>query len=567
MKKIIKIYLPLFYLLILIPFGVFGQQRKDKPNDNRPNIIYILLDDVGFSDLQPYGSEIPTPNIDRLAKEGIRYNHFDTKAICSSTRAALLTGRNNQAVGMMDLAWCHCTYGGYPYNNGYITPAAATVAQILKVNGYRTSAVGKWHLTPGEQLNDTTTNKENWPTGKGFEHFYGWLAGWTDQFQPKGLGREIMEGTHAVPVPHAPGYDVEEAITDHAIDYLQEGFKEHPDQPEFLYFAMGAAHAPYQVPQRYIDKFNGVYEQGWDKLREDRFERQKKLGIIPLNAVLTERNPGDPAWDSLTQVQKTVFARFMAAYAGYITQADEQIGRLINFLKDAGQYDNTLIFFMSDNGAAPEAGLEGGFYRPYGDTTSVKQMLDHLDELGTEQTQILYQRPWAMLGDTPFKRYKLWPNLGGVRDPLIISWPDGILDHGAIRSQYVDVIDITPTAINIVGITAPKVLDGVNQMDYAGESIHKTFTDPNAPTRDVQFYDMRDNRAIREGGWRAVAIHKKGTSFNDDQWELYHLANDFSEAIDLAKQYPDKLKALKELWWSEAKKNDALPLKEIKFHY
>jgi arylsulfatase len=563
-KRILSFCIILFLLMdFAVPANVYAQASHINPK--RPNIIYILLDDVGFSDLQPYGSEIPTPNIDQLAKEGIRYNHFDTRAVCSPSRASLLTGRNNQTVGMMDLAWHagHYGKGEQPsYNLGYIIPAAATIAQILKINGYRTSIVGKWHLTPDSQISGTTSDKENWPTGKGFDHFYGWLGGWTDQFNPKGSGREIIENNHPVTTPHPKGYNVEVAITDHAIQYLKKGFEDHPDQPQFLFYSMGTAHAPLQVPERYIKKFEGVYDEGWDRLRQKRYERQKKLGIIPANAVLTKRNPGDPPWDSLTPVQRTVFAQFMATYAGYLTQADEQIGRLIHFLKDAGQYDNTIIFLMSDNGAAPEGGEEGGFYHPYGDKTTVQEMLDHINELGTEQTQALYQRPWAMLGDTPFKRYKLWPNLGGVRDPLIISWPGKIPDHGAIRSQYVDIIDITPTVLDILGIKVPTVIDGVKQIDMAGKSILNTFNDPKASTRNIQFFSLRGVRAIRKGGWRAVAHHKKGTSFSEDQWQLYHLTDDYSGSVDLSKKYTDTLNTLKKLWWEQAKKYGALPLEE-----
>jgi arylsulfatase len=557
------------FILSTIPLIVRAQVTQTK--FKRPNVIYILLDDVGFSDIHPYGSEISTPNIDRLAKEGIRYNHFATKAVCSPTRASLMTGRNNQSVGMMDLAFHNGIYGkgGHSYNQGYITPTAATIAQILRANGYRTSMVGKWHLTPRNQLlvpqlSDTNKNTSNWPTSKGFKNFYGWLGGWTFQFQPKGLGKYIIEGTHKVPTPHPQGYNVEDAITTHAIDFLRKGFKNYPNKPEFLYFSLGVAHTPYQVPQRYINKFIGVYEQGWDKLRKKRFDRQKKIGIIPINAVLTKRNPGDLPWDSLTNVQKTVYARFMATYAGYISEADHEIGRLIDFLKDVDQYKNTLVFFMSDNGAAPEAGESGNFYHSYFDTTSVNNWLYHLNELGTEKTSPLYQRPWAMLSDTPFKRYKLWPNLGGVRDPLIVSWPNKILDHGAVRTQYVDVIDITPTVLDILNITPPKMYDGVKQMPIQGKSIRKTFTNPKAKTRNVQFFDFRGSRAIRKGGWRAVAIHKKGTSFSKGQWQLYYLANDFSGAIDLSKKYPEKLKELKKLWWKQAKKYGALPLVEWK---
>jgi len=553
-------------MLLIIPLVLFTtnsiKAQQLKSNIKKPNIIYILLDDVGFSDLGPYGSEIRTPNIDQLASQGIRYNHFETRAICSPTRAALLTGRNNQSVGMIDLA---VRDRGYPYSRGRITPAAGTLAQILKRNGYHTSIVGKWHLTPRAQQYDSSSTRKNWPSGKGFQNFYGWLAGWTDQYNPSGLGREIMEGDHPADEANPGGNHVSEAIVNHAIDYLKNGFANNPDQPQFLYLAFGAAHAPIQVPKRYINKYAGNYAEGWDVIRKNRFERQKQLGIIPANAVLTKRHEDDPAWEDLNPVEKTVYARFMATYAGYITHTDEQIGRLIDYLKDSGHYNNTLVFLMSDNGAAPEAGVEGNFARPYGDTLSVYDMLDRLDDLGSERSEALYQRPWARVGGTPFKKYKLWPYAGGVRDPLIINWPKVIQDHGAIRNQFVDVIDITPTVLDILGIEVPDKIDGVKQMDMHGKSIYKTFRDPQAQTRNTQFFDLRGNRAIYHDGWRAIATHKNGTSFEDDKWELYHIANDFSESVDLSKKYPQKLEELKDLWWSQAKKYGALPLKEWSF--
>jgi arylsulfatase A-like enzyme len=530
----------------------------------RPNIIYILLDDVGFADLGPYGSEIATPNIDRLSGEGIRYNHFETCAICSPTRAALMTGRNNQSVGMMDLA--RGNPDGPAHSRGYIPPSAATIAQILQANGYRTSAVGKWHLTPTAEQDDSFNNRANWPSGKGFQNFYGWLTGWTDQYNPSGRGQEMIEGDHPAKESNPGGNHVSEAIIDHAIDYLIEGFASAPRQPEFLYVAFGAAHAPIQVPQRYIDKYAGVYDKGWDRIREERFARQKQLGIIPVDAVLTERHDDDPAWDDLTPVERTVYARFMATYAGYIEHTDEQIGRLINFLKDAGQYENTLIFIMSDNGAAPEAGVDGNFTRPYGPDITVQEMLGRLEDLGTERSSALYQRPWARVGGTPFKKYKLWPFAGGVRDPLIISWPAVIRDHGAIRSQFVHVIDITPTVLDILGIKAPDKIDGVEQMDMHGTSIFKTFNNPYAPNpRMTQFFCMRGNRAIYHNGWRAIAVHENGTDFETDNWELYHIEQDFSEEINVAEQYPEKLQELMDLWWSEAEKYGSLPLLEWGF--
>ena len=372
----------------------------------------------------------------------------------------------------------------------------------------------------------------------------------------------MIEGDHPAKEANPGGNHVSEAIVDRAIDYLREGFAEAPQQPEFLYLSFGAAHAPIQVPQRYIDEYAGVYEKGWDRLREERFARQKQLGIIPVNAVLTERHDDDPAWKDLTPVEQTVYARFMATYAGFIEHTDEQIGRLVNFLKDAGQFDNTLIFLMSDNGAAPEAGVDGNFTRPYGADISVEEMLNRLEDLGTERSSALYQRPWARVGGTPFQKYKLWPFGGGVRDPLIITWPEGISDNGGIRSQFVDVIDITPTVLDILNIEAPDKIGDIEQMNLHGTSILQTFNDPGAPDpRSTQFFCMRGNRAIYHEGWKAVAIHKRGTDFEEDKWELYHSEQDFSEAIDVSEKHPEKLQELKDLWWSEAEKYGSLPLK------
>jgi arylsulfatase len=449
------------------------------------------------------------------------------------------------------------------HSRGFITPEAGTIAQILKANGYRTSATGKWHLTPTREQADSVKNKSNWPTGKGFDNFYGWLTGWTDQYNPRGLGQEMMEGDHPAKEDNPGGNHVSEAIVDHAINYLKQGFASSPQQPQFLYLAFGAGHSPIQAPKSYIDKYKGVYAKGWDKLREERFARQKQLGIIPKDAVLTERFSDDPAWETLSNDQKIVFAQFMTVYAGFIEHMDAQIGRLISYLKESGKYNNTLIFLMSDNGAAPEAGLTGGFSKPYGDTMTLAQMLEHLDDLGTEKSQPLYQRPWAMAGGSPFKRYKLWPYGGGVRDPLIITWPQVIRDKGAIRTQFVDVTDITPTVLDVLKIKAPATLGDVKQMDMHGASILPSLTSAKAPAaHTTQLYVMRGNRAIYDKGWKAIAIHKAGTDFEQDVWELYNVEKDFSESVDLAAKYPDKVKELKALWWSQAEKYGALPLVE-----
>ena len=555
----------LFSLVIAV---VFPLQQGIAQNENRPNIIYILLDDTGFSDLGSYGSEIATPNMDQLAREGLRYNHFESRAVCSPTRAALLTGRNNQSVGMTDLARGPFE-DGPAHSRGYISKKAATIAHILGEHGYRTTATGKWHLTPtDEQENETTgtsDNLRNWPIGKGFQNFYGILSGWTDQYNPNesGQGRRIIEGDRMADEENPGGEHFSEDIVNRAIQYMDEGFREAPDQPQFLYLSFGATHAPIQAPKEYIAKYKGLYDKGWDALRLERFNRQKQIGIIPEDAVLTARHPEDPAWDSLNDTEKEVFARFMEVYAGFLEHTDAQIGRLIDYLKESGEYENTIIFLMSDNGAAPEAGVDGNFVHPYGSgTLNVQEMYNRLEDLGTENSSALYQRPWARVGGVPFKRYKLWPYGGGARDPLIVTWPGVIKDSGAIRTQYVETIDITPTVLDILDIEAPNEFEGVEQLDIHGASILETFTDPKAPTRTTQFFVLRGNRAIYHDGWKAIAIHENGTDFEDDQWELYHVEEDFSEAVDLSAQYPEKLEEMKKLWWSEAEKYGALPIVE-----
>lgn len=519
-----------------------------------PNIVYILLDDTGFSDLGAYGSEIATPHIDALARAGLRYNNFHTHAICSPTRAALLTGRVAHAVGMKDLAGAD---GGFPNARGRITPAAATIGQLLQRHGYSTYGVGKWHLTPHEDM-DANSPRTDWPLQKGFDRFYGFLSGWTDQFHPS-----LVEDNHAIVTPDRPGYHFTEDIVDRAIDYLREGRRAATDRPFFLYLAPGASHAPYQVPAGYVEKYTRRYDAGWDAIRAERFARQKQMGLIPADTVMPPRNADDQAWADLTADEQRVFARYMAVYAAFVEHTDEQIGRLIQYLKDAGQYDNTLIFLMSDNGAAPEAGPEGNFTNPYGGRLTIADSLARLDDLGTERSQPLYQRAWAMAGVSPFKKYKLSMQLGGIRDPLIVSWPNGIpsVEHGAVRPQFLDVIDITPTVLEVLDLTAPTVFDGVPQLPMHGRSLLATLRDAGAAApRHTQVFELRGGRAIYHDGWRAVAEHRPGTPFEDDRWELYDQADDFAEANDLAARYPERLKALQELWWTEARAHGVLPL-------
>jgi arylsulfatase len=519
----------------------------------RPDILLIVLDDVGFSDLGAFGSEIRTPNIDALAKDGLRYNRFDSKAVCTATRAALLMGRNNQTVRMADLPAEQPDPSNLTKDRDELAPNAQTLAAALRSAGYATHAVGKWHLAP-EFENGAPGKNASWPLQRGFDDYYGFISGWTDQYHP-----DLIAGNRALPKPDIPGYHLSSDLVDHAIDAIGK-----PGKPNFVYLAFGVAHAPIQVPAAYADHYAGIYEKGWNAIRQERFVRLKAMGIIPANTILPPANPGDRPWSSLSDDEKAVFARFMAVYAGFIEHADEQIGRLIAALKRDGKYDNTLIMLLSDNGAASEAGFNGtfnGMYKP--NQPNAAEMRARLAELGTDKTQAEYQRPWAMAGVTPYRRYKVWPYLGGVRTPLIVSWPRRIRDGGAIRHQYVDTIDIAPTLLAAAGTHFSAKVDGVRQIPVAGHNFLPSVLSAKAPeSRTVQFFELRGSRAITSGEWRAVAVHLPGTDFEKDRWELFDLSRDPAEAQDLSGQEPSKLAEMKALWWREARKYSTPPISE-----
>lgn len=531
-----------------------SKPAKSKPvrsKPGRPNVVVIVLDDVGFSDLGAFGSEIATPNIDALARDGLRYNRFDSRAICSATRASLLTGRNNQTVRMEDLA----SYAKAPdpanltASKGEMPANVEMLPQALRGAGYTTIGVGKWHLTPAY---DETPgqNQRSWPLQRGFDQFYGFLSGWTDQYRPT-----LVEGNRHLPTPSAPGYHFSADITDQAI----RRWSAASGKPRFLYLAYGAAHSPLQVPASYIDRYRGRYDRGWDAIRDERFARQKAMGVIPRATALPPRDAGDAAWDSLDPQRRRVFARFMETYAGFMTHTDEQIGRLVAALKRSGEYDDTLFVLLSDNGAASEGGADGQFQH-YTGRTSVAEMDASLDKLGGPELHPLYPRPWAMAGVTPFRRYKLWPFAGGVRTPLIVTWPAGIKAAGRVRQQPVDTIDLAPTILAAAGTRFHATIDGVAQLPVAGRSIVPTFASASAPTRPVQFFELRGNRAIRSGRWRAVAMHRIDTGYDEDVWQLFDTATDFAEANDLSARHPAKLAELKALWWKEARRYSDPPL-------
>ncbi len=519
------------------------------------NIVYIVLDDMGYSDLGCYGSEIHTPHIDRLAAGGLRYTNFNVTPLCSPTRACLLTGRNNNAVGMGSIA-SH-DLGSDSHIHARITPAAATLAEILRDSGYSTYAAGKWHLAPTHHITPIGPY-DYWPLGKGFERYYGFLEGFTDQYTP-----DLVCDNHMIETPVRPRYHLSEDLVDQSIQFLTDKKSVVPEKPFFLYLAFGAQHAPHQVHPEYIDRYEHVYDQGWDHIREQRFIRQKQLGIVPADAELAPRNPGVKPWDSLTEEEKRIFARFMETYAGFLTHTDEQIGRLIKHLEACGLFENTMIVLISDNGACV-GGAQGttNYVKYYNDIVeTAEEQSARIAEFGGPNSLLSYPAGWAQASNTPFKYYKRNVHFGGVRVPLIVHWPSGVRDTGAVRRQFHHAIDVTPTVLDILGIRPPDMYRGVAQMPMHGTSMRYSFDRAEAPTtRTTQYFSMYGHRAIWHRGWKAAIYHHKGKPFDQDKWELYHVDEDMAEVHDLAERYPEKLRELQDLWWAEAGKYHALPL-------
>jgi arylsulfatase len=533
-------------------------ENKNKTKD-KTNIVYILLDDVGFAQFGCYGSDIETPNIDKLAQDGLRYNNFHTTAMCSPTRASLLTGANHHTAGVGTIVNVQTDF---PNAIGHLNPEYATIAEVLKEYDYGTYAVGKWHLAPVDDISNQGP-VDNWPLAKGFDKYYGFLNACTDQFHPD-LTRD---NTHIQP-PKTPeeGYHLSEDLSDQAINYLYDHTQAYPDKPFFLYLAYGAGHCPHQVPQKYVEKYKGKFDEGWDAIRQKTFQRQKDIGIIPADAELTERNKFVPAWDSLNEKQKQLFAKYMEVYAGFIEHTDEQIGRVVDYIDSIGERDNTIIVLLSDNGANGEGGVYGtynsfvaGKFEP--DEGEFDFAYSHIDEMGGEYSYENYPLGWANAGNTPFQWYKTWAHCGGVKDPMIIRYPDGISGAGEIRTVYNHVIDITPTVFELIGIQKPQFIKGVPQREMHGISFAYSLNDADAPTRKrVQYYEMLGNRGIWHDGWKLVASHLMVDEYADDVWELYHTDVDYSEAHDLAKEYPEKVEELKTMWFAEAGRYGVFPL-------
>ncbi len=541
-----------------------------------PNVLYIVLDDVGFSAMEPWGGLIETPNINRLAEQGLTYTNWHTTALCSPTRSSLLTGRNHTTNGMACIAEATT---GFPNGNGHIPFECATIAEVLGERGWNTYMLGKWHLCASDEMNMAST-KRNWPVGRGFERFYGFLGGETNQWYP-----DLVYDNHPVEQPAMPedGYHLTTDLTDKAIEFVKDAKAIAPEKPFFMYFCPGATHAPHHVSKEWIDKYEGRFDMGYEAYREQVFARQKELGIFPADAELSPLNPyageqspdGKPwpeldtvrPWDSLSEDERRLFARMAEVYAGFLSHTDHEIGRLLDFLQESGQLENTIVVFVSDNGASAEGGPNGSvneskFFNGIPD--SIEENLQFLDELGSPTTYNHYPNGWAWAFDTPFKMWKRYNFEGGVADPLIISWPKGIRANGELRKQFMHATDVVPTLYDLLGVELPDEVKGYQQLPLEGVSVRSTFEDAEAPTpKESAFFSMLGSRAVWHRGWKAVSVHPTiagWSNFDQDRWELYHVDEDPTEMHDLAAEQPAKLQELVNHWFHLAGLYNGLPL-------
>jgi arylsulfatase A-like enzyme len=571
------------------PFkGVINIDIKDSVPDWEPytqpiapqgtaNVVYVVLDDVGFSAMEPFGGLIETPNINRIADRGLTYTNFHTTALCSPTRSCLMTGRNHTTNGMAVITEAA---SGFPALNGHIPFECGTIAEVLGDRGWNTYMTGKWHLTAEDEMN-LASRKSQWPVGRGFERFYGFLGAETNQWYP-----DLVYDNHPVAQPYSPeeGYHLTTDLTDKALEFISDAKAIAPDKPFFLYYCPGACHAPHHVPREWADRYRGKFDMGYEAYRELVFQRQKERGIVPEGAQLSPINPyadqtnpdgqGWPEldtvrpWESLPEDEKTLFRRMAEVYAGFLSHADDQIGRLLDYLEEIGELDNTMIVLVSDNGASGEGGPNGSvnenrFLNDIPDTA--ENNMQYLDELGGPRTYNHYPTGWACAFNTPFKLWKRYSNWeGGTADPLIVSWPARITGRG-LRRQYVHAIDIVPTIYECLGVELPETVKGYTQHPIEGISFAASFNDAEAKTgKETQFYSMASTRAIWHRGWKAAAICPSPpyawANFISQRWELFNTDEDPSECRDLAAEYPDKLQELIALWWTEAGQYGALPL-------
>jgi arylsulfatase len=528
-----------------------------------PNVLIILLDDMGFSQPSTFGGPINMPALERLARNGLRYNNFHTTGVSSPTRAALLTGRNHHTC---NTSLVMETATAFPGSTGLRPASVAPLATMLRYNGYSTAAFGKSHETAPWEVSPSGPT-DRWPTRSGFDKFYGFIGGEANQWAPS-----LYDGMARVELPKDPDYHLMTDMTNQAIKWVQSQKSLTPDKPFFVYFAPGATHAPHHVPRKWINKYKGMFDQGWDRLREETLARQKKLGVVPPDTVLAPKPEAIRDWDKLSADEKKLFSRQMEIYAAFGEYADHEIGRLLQAVADMGQMDNTLIFYIpGDNGASADGGMNGlfnemTFFNKVDE--NVADILKHLDELGGPNTYGHYAAGWAVAGDTPFTWTKVVAsNYGGTRNGMVVHWPKGIRGKGELRPQWHHVIDIAPTILEAAGLPEPKRVDGIEQTPIEGVSLLYTFNDAKAKDRrTTQYFEIIGNRAIYHEGWFAGTVHKAvwesvpRAALENDKWELYDTRSDFSLANDLAAKYPEKLKQMHGLFMAEAVKYRVLPI-------
>jgi arylsulfatase A-like enzyme len=531
-----------------------------------PNVLMVVLDDVGYAQLGCYGSDIETPVMDGLAAGGVRLANFHTTSLCSPTRACLLTGRNHHRSGMGRVADLAVGFPGYwgkpPRENGYLS-------EILRGAGYASYAIGKWHLSPEDETH-VAASRATWPLSRGFDRWYGFHGGETHQFVPA-----LYHDSHSVRPADRDGYHLTEDLADRAIEFIGDLRAVDSDKPFFLYFATGACHSPHQPPASWRDRYRGAFDIGWDAWRERVFARQLAAGLLPATTALSARPPWVPAWDSLGERDKKVAARFMECFAGFLSHTDEQIGRVLDFIAELGERENTIVVVVSDNGASAEGGANGSIndVRMVNlDPASSDEMFERIDEIGGPLSHNNYPWGWTMAGNTPFRRWKREVHEGGIADPCIVYWPAGPVDRGGIRLQFTHAIDVLPTLTELLNIDAPAEIEGIAQSPIDGQSFAYLLGEgtESAPERHVtQYSEMFGSRAIYHKGWKAVTFHPVGplyddqdpnAPFDEDVWELYHVHEDLSETKDLAGLHPELVAELVELWWEEARRNQVLPL-------
>lgn len=529
-----------------------------------PNILLILIDDCGFGQYSTFGGGIPSPTMDKLAAEGLRYNRFHTTALCSPTRAALITGRNHHSTAFAGITELATGYDGYTC---ILPRSCGTIGEVLRQNGYMTAWIGKNHNTPPWETS-AVGPFDRWANGLGFDYFYGFNAGDMNHWNPV-----LFENRNLVPASRDPNYHLTTDLADKSIAWVRQAKAIAPDKPFFLYVATGATHAPHQTPKEWIDKFKGKFDSGWDAYRQQTIERQKKLGVIPAKTELTTRSKGLPAWDSLNADQKRLYARMMEVFAGYAAQCDYELGRVVDAVKQMPDADNTLIIYIAgDNGASAEGGLEGSLCENMyfnGFSEKWQDNIKAIDEIGGPKHFNHFPSAWAHAMNTPFQWTKqVASHFGGTRNPMIISWPARIKEKGGLRDQFIHTIDIVPTLYELCHVTPPTDLNGVKQKPIEGVSFAFTLEDAQAKSlRKTQYFELGGNRGLFHEGWMAsspsfVPWDPNRQEWDPDKapWELYNVDEDFSQARDLAKQYPEKLRQLQDLWWVEAAKYNVLPL-------